>query len=141
LPVSAVLADDSIMMTIHPGEHGSTYGGNPLACKVAITALSVLKEEGMAANAQVRGEQFRQKIKELDSPWVKIIRGKGLLNAVVIEHPDKEAAWQLCMIMKDNGLLAKPTHGDKIRFAPPLVITEAEIDESVAIIGKSLSAL
>lgn len=141
LPVSAVLADDEIMMTIHPGEHGSTYGGNPLACKVAITALTVLKEENMAGNAQVRGEQFRQKVKELQSPWVKLVRGKGLLNAVVIEHPDKEAAWQLCMIMKDNGLLAKPTHGDKIRFAPPLIITEAEIDESVAIIGKSLAAL
>ncbi len=141
LPVSAVLADDDIMMTIHPGEHGSTYGGNPLACKVAITALTVLKEEGMVENAAIRGEQFRQKINALQSPWVKIIRGKGLLNAVVIEHPDKEAAWNLCMIMKDHGLLAKPTHGDKIRFAPPLVITEEEINESVAIIGKSLQAL
>ena len=141
LPVSAVLADDEIMMTIHPGEHGSTYGGNPLACKVAITALTVLKEEGMAANAAIRGDQFRKMIKELNSPWVKIIRGKGLLNAIVIEHPDKEAAWNLCMVMKDHGLLAKPTHGDKIRFAPPLVITEEEINEAVDIIGKSLGTL
>ena len=141
MPVSAVLADDEIMLTIKPGEHGSTYGGNPLACAVAMTSLRVLKEEKMAENAAVRGEQLRKGLADLHSRHISLIRGKGLLNAIVINHPDKEAAWELCLQLKDNGLLAKPTHGDKIRFAPPLLITEAQINEAVTIIGKSLDSL
>ena len=141
LPVSAVLCDDHIMMTLKPGEHGSTYGGNPLACRVAMTALRVLKDEHMAENAGNMGELFRSELKKLNSPFIKIIRGKGLLNAIVIDHPGKEAAWDLCMEMKENGLLAKPTHGDKIRFAPPLVINETQINDAIAIIKKSLSVL
>lgn len=141
LPVSAVLCDDHIMMNINPGEHGSTYGGNPLACSVAMAALRVLKEEGMAENAMVMGELFRKELASLHSPLIKLIRGKGLLNAIVINHPDKEAAWQLCLLLKNNGLLAKPTHGDKIRFAPPLIITEAQVKECVGIIGKTLGQL
>ncbi len=139
LPVSAVLADDPIMLTIGPGEHGSTYGGNPLACKVAIEALRVLKEEKMAENAQELGVFFRQKLEDLRSPYVKTVRGKGLLNAIVIDHPHPDAAWELCLALKDNGLLAKPTHGDKIRLAPPLVITKDEILEGVGIIEKSMA--
>lgn len=138
MPVSAVLADDEIMLTIKPGEHGSTYGGNPLACKVAITALQVLKDEKMAENAQTQGEYFRQQLMALEHPNVELVRGKGLLNAIVVRHENKEAAWDLCMLMKEYGLLAKPTHGDKIRFAPPLVITRQQIDECVQIIHRSL---
>ncbi len=141
IPVSAVLCDDVIMMTIKPGEHGSTYGGNPLACKVAMAALDVLKDENMAENAEKTGQLFRDELKKLNSSVIKIIRGRGLLNAIVIEHSNKDAAWDLCMEMKENGLLAKPTHGDKIRFAPPLVITEAQIHEAVEIIRKSLVIL
>ena len=141
MPVSAVLADDEIMLTIKPGEHGSTYGGNPLACKVAITALEVLKDEKMAANAAVTGELLRKELKNLQSPYISIVRGKGLLNAIVIDHANKEAAWELCLQLKENGLLAKPTHGDKIRFAPPLTITKEQIIDCVSIISKSLSAL
>ena len=138
LPVSAVLADDEIMLTIKPGEHGSTYGGNPLACKVAIAALQVLKDEQMAANALAMGELFRTKMKKLELPLIKTIRGRGLLNAIVIDHRDPEAAWNLCLLMKENGLLAKPTHGDKIRFAPPLVITKEQVMECVDIIRRSV---
>jgi ornithine--oxo-acid transaminase len=141
LPVSAVLADDEVMLTIRPGEHGSTYGGNPLACRVAITALKVLKEEKMVENARAMGELLRKKLKEIHSPHVSLIRGKGLLNAVVINHPDPEAAWQLCLSLKDRGLLAKPTHGDKIRLAPPLVIHEEQINECALIIGQALHSL
>ncbi|MBI5371499.1 MAG: ornithine--oxo-acid transaminase [Sphingobacteriales bacterium] len=141
MPVSAVLADDEIMLTIQPGEHGSTYGGNPLACKVAVSALQVLKDEKMTENAALRGEQLRKGLAGLHSKHISLIRGKGLLNAIVIHHPDPEAAWELCLLLKENGLLAKPTHGDKIRFAPPLLITEQEINEAVEIIGKSLEAL
>lgn len=141
LPVSAVLADDEIMLTIRPGEHGSTYGGNPLACKVAMEALHVLKEEKMTENAQVLGELLRKELQQLNSPYIRLIRGKGLLNAIVIDHPNSGAAWDLCMALKENGLLAKPTHGDKIRLAPPLVITKEEILESVGIIRDSLSIL
>jgi ornithine--oxo-acid transaminase len=141
LPISAVLADDEIMLTIKPGEHGSTYGGNPLACKVAITALSVLKEESMSENAQLQGELFRNELKKLNSPHVSVVRGKGLLNAIVIKHHKPEAAWELCLALKENGLLAKPTHGDKIRFAPPLVISREQVIECVEIIGKSLNVL
>lgn len=141
LPISAVLADDEIMLTIKPGEHGSTYGGNPLACKVAITALQVLIDEQMAQNAADLGEYFRQQIEQLASPHIKLIRGKGLLNAIVMNHPDKEAAWQLCLLLKEGGLLAKPTHGDKIRLAPPLTITKEQLDECTAIIEKALKQL
>ncbi|MEO5684680.1 MAG: ornithine--oxo-acid transaminase [Chitinophagaceae bacterium] len=141
LPVSAVLADDEIMLTIQPGEHGSTYGGNPLACKTAMVALQVLKDENMAANAQAMGQLLRDELASLQSPFIKTIRGRGLLNAIVIEHPDKEAAWDLCLCLKDNGLLAKPTHGDKIRFAPPLIINQDQVLECVQIIDKSLQSL
>jgi len=141
LPVSAVLADDEIMLTIKPGEHGSTYGGNPLSCKVAIAALQVLKDEDLAANAMQMGNHFRTLLNKLSSPYVKEIRGKGLLNAILISHSNKEAAWDLCLQLKENGLLAKPTHGDKIRLAPPLIITREQIDESIAIIEKSLRSL
>lgn len=141
MPVSAVLCDDEIMLTIKPGEHGSTYGGNPLACKVAMASLQVLKDENMAENASVMGGYFRKSLQQLQSPYIKLVRGKGLLNAIVIEHEDKNAAWRLCLAMKDNGLLAKPTHGDKIRFAPPLVIKKEQIDECVGIIAKSLHVL
>lgn len=138
LPVSAVLADDEVMLNIHPGEHGSTYGGNPLACAVAMEALAVLKDEQMAENAAALGVLFRKQIAALNHPHIKTIRGKGLLNAVVVEHPDPNAAWEMCLKMMENGLLAKPTHGDKIRFAPPLCITEEQLMECVGIIAKSL---
>jgi ornithine--oxo-acid transaminase len=141
LPVSAVLCDDEIMMTIKPGEHGSTYGGNPLACKVAMTALQVLKEEKMADNAEAMGKLLRSELEKLRSPHISIVRGKGLLNAIVIQHSNKDAAWEFCLELKENGLLAKPTHGDKIRFAPPLIITKEQILECVGIISKSLAVL
>ncbi|MGB8192349.1 MAG: ornithine--oxo-acid transaminase [Chitinophagaceae bacterium] len=141
LPVSAVLADDAIMLTIQPGEHGSTYGGNPLACKVAMSALTVLKEENMAANAEKMGALLREELSQMDSRHIKLVRGKGLLNAIIIEHAQPDAAWKLCLALKENGLLAKPTQGDKIRFAPPLTITEEQVLECVAIIRKSLSVL
>jgi len=141
LPVSAVLADDDIMLNIQPGEHGSTYGGNPLACAVAMEALKVLKEEKMAENATAMGELLRKELAALQSPFIQTIRGKGLLNAIVIDHPNKEAAWELCITLKENGLLAKPTHGDKIRFAPPLLITAGQVKECVGIIDKSLATL
>lgn len=141
LPVSAVLANDEIMLTIKPGEHGSTYGGNPLACKVAIASLKVLQEEHLAEKAMQLGNYFREQINALHSPYIKLIRGKGLLNAIVIEHANENAAWNLCLQLKQNGLLAKPTHGDKIRLAPPLIITKDQIDESVGIIKTSLKTL
>lgn len=141
LPVSAVLANNEVMLTIQPGEHGSTFGGNPLACSVAIAALSVLKEEGMAENADQMGALLRSELKKINSPYIHTIRGKGLLNAMVIQHPQQDAAWQLCLEFKENGLLAKPTHGDKIRLAPPLVITAAQIKECAAIIAKSIAAV
>ena len=141
LPVSAVLADDRVMLTIKPGEHGSTYGGNPLACHVAVAALQVLKDENMIRNAAEMGELFRNALRGIESPLIRDIRGKGLMNGIEIAHPDKDAAWHLCMEMKENGLLAKPTHGDKIRFSPPLLINEDQILESVSIIRKSLRAI
>lgn len=141
LPVSAVLADDPIMLTIQPGEHGSTYGGNPLACKVAMAALEVLKEENLAKKAEELGVYFRESLQRLNSPHLKLVRGKGLLNAIVVQHQDKDAAWRLCLLMKEEGLLAKPTHGDKIRFAPPLVITKEQLDECIDIIARCLQKL
>ncbi len=141
LPVSAVLADDPIMLTIQPGEHGSTYGGNPLACAVATTALQVLKDEQLAEKAAKLGKIFRDALHALQSPHIALVRGKGLLNAIVIKHSNKEAAWELCLALKEKGLLAKPTHGDKIRLAPPLVISENELLEAVGIIEQSLKVL
>lgn len=141
LPVSAVLADNQVMLTIKPGEHGSTYGGNPLACATAIAALTVLKEEGMAENAAAMGQLLRDGLESLNSKYISVVRGKGLLNAIVIDHKNADAAWDLCLQLKDNGLLAKPTHGDKIRFAPPLVITKPQINECIAIIAESLNCL
>jgi ornithine--oxo-acid transaminase len=141
LPVSAVLADDEIMLTIKPGEHGSTYGGNPLAASVSMAALKVLKDEKLAENAENLGNIFREELKKINSPHILKIRGKGLLNAIVIDHDDKQAAWNVCLELKQNGLLAKQTHGDIIRFAPPLIITKEQIMDCVAIIKKSLKVL
>lgn len=137
-PVSAVLADDEIMMTIKPGEHGSTYGGNPLACKVAIAALEVLVEERLAENANYLGERLREELRAIDTKLISKVRGKGLLNAIIINHPDPKAAWKICLNLRDNGLLAKPTHGDKIRFAPPLVMNEEQLMECVDIIRRTI---
>ncbi len=141
LPISAVLADDIVMMQIKPGEHGSTYGGNPLACAVAMKSLEVLKSENMAENAAAMGAILRSEIEKLNSPLIQMVRGRGLLNAIVINHKDPEVSWELCLHLRDLGLLAKPTHGDKIRFAPPLIITEAQIKEAVGIIGEALKRL
>lgn len=143
IPVSAILADDEIMMLIKPGQHGSTYGGNPLACAVAIEALKVLKEEKLCENAIEQGDYFRAQLVALNSPYIKEVRGKGLFTAVVIGHESlgEDAAMDLCLLMMENGLLAKPTHGDKIRFAPPLVITRKQIDECIEIIEESLAQL
>jgi ornithine--oxo-acid transaminase len=135
-PVSAVLADDDVMLVIKPGEHGSTYGGNPLAVKVAISALEVIKNEKLAENADKMGKILRKELSQLPKEVVKIVRGKGLLNAIVIN--DKYDAWQLCLKFRDNGLLAKPTHGDKIRFAPPLIINEEQLLECTQIIKKTI---
>ena len=141
IPVSAVLTDNEIMMNIKPGEHGSTYGGNPLACAVAMESLKVLKEENMTENAETMGMLLRDQLQKLNSPFIAAIRGKGLLNAIVIDHSNKDAAWELCLELKENGLLAKPTHGDKIRFAPPLIITKKQVLECVDIIADSLKVL
>jgi ornithine--oxo-acid transaminase len=141
LPISAVLADDIIMLQIKPGEHGSTYGGNPLASAVAMKALEVLKSERMAENAKTMGALLRSEITKLNSPLIKLVRGKGLLNAIVINHSDPEVSWELCLHLKELGLLAKPTHGDKIRFAPPLIINETQIKEAVGIIAEALKRI
>lgn len=141
LPISAILANDEIMLTIKPGEHGSTFGGNPLASVVATVSLQVLIDEDMAANAESMGKIFREGIKNMNSPYIKLVRGKGLMNAIVVKHQDKDAAWKLCEQFKENGLLAKPTHGDKIRFAPPLVINEHQMREALDIIEQSMSVL
>lgn len=140
-PVSAVLADNEIMDVIKPGQHGSTYGGNPLACKVAMSALEVVDEEHLAQNARALGELFRARMQDIvDSTdlFVKV-RGRGLLNAVIInDSPDSDTAWRFCLALKENGLLAKPTHGNIIRFAPPLVMTETQLLECVTIIEKTV---
>ena len=141
IPISAVLADDVIMMQIKPGEHGSTYGGNPLACAVAMKSLEVLKSEKMAENAEAMGKLLRTELEKLNSPLIKLVRGRGLLNAIVINHKDPEVSWELCLHLRDLGLLAKPTHGDKIRFAPPLIITEDQIKEAVGMIAEALKRL
>ena len=139
LPVSAVLCDDHIMLNIKPGEHGSTYGGNPLACKVAIAALQVLLEEKLAENAEAMGEILRGELGNLPGDIVKLVRGKGLLNAIQIQ-PEFSAS-DLCLALRDRGLLAKPTHGDIIRFAPPLIINETEMMECVNIIKSTVVSL
>lgn len=138
LPVSAVLADDEIMLTIKPGEHGSTYGGNPLACKVAIEALNVLKEEKLSENSLRLGELLRAELRKISSDRIALIRGKGLFTAMVIKEKDGISAWDVCMKLKEHGLLAKPTHGDIIRFAPPLVMNETQVMECVEIIKQTV---
>ncbi|MBI5806978.1 MAG: ornithine--oxo-acid transaminase [Ignavibacteriales bacterium] len=138
MPISAVLADDEVMLVIKPGEHGSTFGGNPLAAKVAVTALEVLKEEKLAENADRLGKIFREEVAKIKSDMIELVRGKGLLNAIVIKPKNGKEAWDVCLQMKENGLLAKPTHQHIIRFAPPLVITEEQIHEAVGIIEKSI---
>jgi len=143
LPISAVLADDDIMLCIQPGEHGSTFGGNPLACKVAQAALEVVMDEDLAGNANVLGELFRSELnKRLASTnIVKLVRGKGLLNAIVInDSEDSSTAWDMCLALRDNGLLAKPTHGNIIRFAPPLVISEEELLDCIDIIVNTIKS-
>ncbi len=141
LPVSAVLCDDDIMMNIKPGEHGSTYGGNPLACRIATESLQVLIDERMTENAQALGEYLRDELKAMGSKYISLVRGQGLLNAIVIRHERPDAAWELCVALKENGLLAKPTHGDKIRLAPPLLITRDQVTECLDIIRRSLTIL
>ncbi|MBI1931749.1 MAG: ornithine--oxo-acid transaminase [Ignavibacteriales bacterium] len=141
MPVSAVLANDEIMLVIKPGEHGSTFGGNPLACKVAVTALEVVKDEKLAERAEKLGKIFREEILKIKSDMIELVRGKGLLNAIIIKPKNGKEAWDVCVKMKENGLLAKPTHQHIIRFAPPLVITEEQILESVEIIKKSLEVI
>ncbi len=137
-PVSAVLADDHIMMCIKPGEHGSTFGGNPLACKVAKAALDVIIDEELSENANRLGKIFRKELELIESDMISLVRGKGLLNAIVIKPKNGKEAWDVCIKMRDNGLLAKPTHGDIIRFAPPLVITEDQLIECINIIKTTL---
>ena len=138
MPVSCVLADDEIMLTIKPGEHGSTYGGNPIAAKVSMSALQVIKDEKLEENAERLGKIFRERMKAIKSDMVELVRGKGLLNAVVITPKNGKTAWDVCLKLRDNGLLAKPTHEHIIRFAPPLVINEEQLIEAIGIIEKTL---
>ncbi len=144
LPVSAVLASNEVMLTLRPGEHGSTYGGNPLACKVATAALEVLRDEKLSENSVERGIQLREGLSSMVSnTCIEAVRGRGLLNAIVIDQPqmgygDHGKAWEVCVAMKENGLLAKPTHGNIIRFAPPLIISAEETDQCLEIIEKSV---
>jgi len=137
-PVSAVFANDDIMLCIKPGEHGSTFGGNPLACKVAMAALEVVKDEKLAENSERLGQILRKELEAIDSDMITLVRGKGLLNAIVIKPKNGIEAWDVCMKLRDNGLLAKPTHGDIIRFAPPLVMTEEQMMECIEIIKKTI---
>lgn len=136
-PVSCVLADDEIMLVIKPGEHGSTYGGNPLGTQVAIAALQVIKDEKLAENAEAMGKIFREELNSIDSDMIELVRGKGLLNAVVIRPKNGKTAWDVCVAMKENGLIAKPTHGHIIRFAPPLTINKEQIMEAIEIIKET----
>ncbi|MFM2156781.1 MAG: hypothetical protein RL516_1530 [Bacteroidota bacterium] len=141
MPVSAVLASNEIMLTIKPGEHGSTYGGNPLACAVAIAAMQVVIDEKLSENAERLGEVLRAGLSEINSDRVTAVRGKGLLNAIVIKEKDGIDAWQVCIKLKERGLLAKPTHGDIIRFAPPLVINEEQLKDCIQIIKETIESL
>lgn len=139
-PVSAVLANNEIMMCIKPGQHGSTYGGNPLGCKTAITAMQVVLDEKLAENANTLGEILRTELKQIKSDRITTVRGKGLLNAIIIKEKDGISAWDVCLKLAENGLLAKPTHGDIIRFAPPLVITKEQILDCASIIKKTIES-
>ena len=142
-PVSAVLSSDEVMLTIKPGEHGSTFGGNPLGCKVAMAALSVIRDEDLSKNSELMGAYFREKLNKyiIKSKIIKLVRGKGLLNAIVInDREESNTAWNICLKLKENGLLAKPTHGNIIRFAPPLIINKNQIDQAVDIIIKSVKS-
>jgi ornithine--oxo-acid transaminase len=136
-PVSCVLANDEIMLTIKPGEHGSTYGGNPIAAKVAMAALDVIQDEKLVENSQRMGEIFRKEMKAVDSKMIEMVRGKGLLNAVAVKPNNGKTAWDVCLRLKENGLIAKPTHKHIIRFTPPLIITEPELMEALEIIKKT----
>jgi ornithine--oxo-acid transaminase len=140
-PISAVLADDDIMLVIKPGEHGSTFGGNPIASRVAVAALEVIRDEKLADNAYNMGVIFREELCKIQSPLIELIRGKGLLNAAIIKPRNGKTAWDVCLKMCDNGLIAKPTHDHIIRFAPPLVINEAQIMEAIEIIRVSLKSV
>ena len=140
-PVSAVLANDDIMLTIAPGEHGSTFGGNPLAARVGMAALEVVREEKLSDNAYVMGQLFRREMEQINNPMVKLVRGKGLLNAVVTESKNGKTAWDICLALKENGLIAKPTHDHIIRFTPPLIITEEQMMEAVGIIKQTFSEI
>lgn len=142
-PVSCVLSSKEVMLTVEPGTHGSTYGGNPLGSAVAIRALEIVQEEGMVENAQRLGEIFREGLRNIKNPMLKLVRGKGLLNAIIIDEAQTggRSAWDLCLVMKRNGLLAKPTHQNIIRLAPPLVITEEQIRNALTIIEKSMNEL
>jgi len=137
-PVSCVLADDEIMLTIKPGEHGSTYGGNPIAGKVAMAALDVIQDEKLVENAERLGKIFREEMRSIDSPLIEMVRGKGLLNAVAIKPINGKTAWDVCLALKENGLIAKPTHEHIIRFTPPLVITEEQLMQAIEIIKTTL---
>ena len=140
-PVSVALANDDVMMCIQPGEHGSTYGGNPLGCKVAMAALEVVRDENLCKNAETLGQKFRDELSSFSHSLIKEVRGKGLLNAIEVnDSPDSETAWNICLELKENGLLAKPTHGNIIRFAPPLVITEDELMYCTEIIKKTFNS-
>ena len=139
-PVSAVLADDDIMLCIKPGEHGSTYGGNPVACRVAIAALEVVNDEKLSERAEYLGEIFRKEMKDFKSDMVELVRGKGLLNAIIIRPKNGKEAWDVCLKMKELGILAKPTHQHIIRFAPPLIITEEELRDAIKLIKEAISS-
>ncbi len=139
IPVSAVLANDDVMLVIKPGEHGSTFGGFPLAAKVAMAALEVVKEEKLAEKAEYLGEIFRKEMRNIKSDMIELVRGKGLLNAVVIKHKEGKTAWDICVQMKEEGLLAKPTHGHIIRFAPPLVISEEDLLDGIEKFKRALA--
>ena len=136
--MSCVLADDEIMLTIKPGEHGSTYGGNPIAAKVSIAAMNVLIDEKLAENATKMGKIFRDEMRAFMSPLIEEVRGKGLLNAIQIRTFEGKKAWDLCLAMKGNGILAKPTHEHTIRFTPPLIITEPQMREAIGLIQKTM---
>jgi len=140
-PVSAVLANEDVMLCIQPGEHGSTYGGNPLGCAAAIAALEVIKEEKLAEKSDALGRKFRQALVDLKSPLIDIVRGKGLLNAIVISPKSPKTAWDICLLLKHLGLLAKPTHENIIRLAPPLCITDEELAKGVDIIKQALETI
>jgi ornithine--oxo-acid transaminase len=138
-PVSCVLANNEIMLTIKPGEHGSTYGGNPIAARVAMAALDVIIDENLIENSNRMGEIFRREMKKVNSKMIEIVRGKGLLNAIAVKPNNEKTAWDVCLRLKENGLIAKPTHEHIIRFTPPLIITEPELMEALEIIKRTFT--